>query len=342
MNRLTQHAVIAGAVLGILVLTLALGAGSAGAQCPKTISIPDDVYSNSGNCIPFSQCIGGGEARYQWLIHQSYLNCAGLVQEMDIRPTSTFSFTAQDFEIRFSHTTQTQHSTNLDTNLPAPVVVRTAGTKSFAGTAATWSPLGLQTGFSYDGRSNLTIEVRMRGLLATPASTVYSDSTSAAGIVRTYALGAGTYGAATTTPSRTNVGGALKIRLHFANAVLAGSGAARPGTTVALVLTAANDANRPYQVGSSLGTGPIPIDNRQLDLSPDDLLVVSVSGLWSWIFSGYQGLLDGQGQGGAAINIPNLAALVGVRLHTAFLTIDPAAPSGIRSISNTFSFSVTR
>ena len=111
---------------------------------------------------------------------------------------------------------------------------------------------------------------------------------------------------------------------------------------MALVLTAANDANRPYQVGSSLGTGPIPIDNRQLDLSPDDLLVVSVSGLWSWIFSGYQGLLDGQGQGGAAINIPNLAALVGVRLHTAFLTIDPTAPSGIRSISNTFSFSVTR
>jgi len=31
-----------------------------------------------------------------------------------------------------------------------------------------------------------------------------------------------------------------------------------------------------------------------------------------------------------------------VRLHSAFVTLDPAAPSGIRSISNTFTFSVTK
>ena len=44
----------------------------------------------------------------------------------------------------------------------------------------------------------------------------------------------------------------------------------------------------------------------------------------------------------AAIHIPNLPALIGVRLHSAFVTLGPSAPSGIRSISNTFSFTITK
>jgi len=330
-------------VIGCVALALCLVAASAEAQCSKpTISIPDDVYSNSGNCIPFSQCIGGGEARYQWFIDKSFIGCAGFIKDIDIRPTSTFSFTANDFEIRISHTTQTAHVSNMNTNLPSPVVVRTAGNTSFTGTNATWSSLGLQGTFQYDGTSNLTIEARMRNLVATPSSTVFSDSTSVAGVRRTYALGSGTYNVSTTTSSRTHVGGALKIRLHFALASLTGSGTPQPGGTVTLALSAPGDAGLPFQLGSSLGTGPIPIDTRQLNLSPDDLLRVSVTDLWPFIFSGYRGVLDGQGVGKAAIHLPNLPALIGTRIHTAFVTVSPTAPSGIRSISNTFSFSITK
>ena len=42
----------------------------------------------------------------------------------------------------------------------------------------------------------------------------------------------------------------------------------------------------------------------------------------------------------AAINIPNVPALKGVRIHTAFVTVSPSAPFGIKSISNTFSFTI--
>ena len=35
-------------------------------------------------------------------------------------------------------------------------------------------------------------------------------------------------------------------------------------------------------------------------------------------------------------------ALVGNRVHTAFITYDPAALSGIKSISNTVSFTITK
>jgi len=193
-----------------------------GSVCKNTtMSIPDDVFSNSGNCIPLSACIGGGEARYQWFIDRSLIGCAGLIKEIDVRPITTYSFTAQNFEIRISHTTQSSHSTNLNTNLPNPVVVRTAGNVSFSGAAQAWSPLGLERGFYYNGVDNLTIEVRMRNLKESPSSTHFCDSASStpAGFRRTYALGSGTYNTSTTTSSRTNAIGALKIRLHFGEGI---------------------------------------------------------------------------------------------------------------------------
>ena len=69
MRSLTTNAAAWKIVIGCVALALSLVAGSAGAQCSKpTISIPDDIYTNRGNCIPFSQCLGGGEARYQWIM----------------------------------------------------------------------------------------------------------------------------------------------------------------------------------------------------------------------------------------------------------------------------------
>ena len=124
--------------------------------------------------------------------------------------------------------------------------------------------------------------------------------------------------------------------------LLQGSGTPRLGGILNLTLTATGDVGLSYQVGSSLGTGPIPVDSRRLNLGPDDLLAVSVHGLWPTIFSGFRGLIDTKGQARATVHIPNIPSLIGIRLHTAFVTLDPAAPSGIRSISNTFSFSITR
>jgi len=123
---------------------------------------------------------------------------------------------------------------------------------------------------------------------------------------------------------------------------LAASGVTRPGGRIDFGLTTYDDAGLPYQLGTSLGTGPIPIDTRKIDLGPDNLLLVTVNNYWPWIFSGYRGVIDSKGQAQAAIHIPNIPALIGLRLHSAFVTLDPAAPSGIRSISNTFSFSITK
>ena len=125
-------------------------------------------------------------------------------------------------------------------------------------------------------------------------------------------------------------------------ALIAGTGSARPGGRITLTLDAPADGGLPYQLGSSFGTGPIPIGQRRLGLSPDSLLVVSVRGLWPTVFASYAGVLSNTGTAGAAINLPNLTALTGQRVHTAFVTLDPKALFGLRSISNTFSFTITR
>ena len=143
-------------------------------------------------------------------------------------------------------------------------------------------------------------------------------------------------------PILTHSGGADVFVAKVAFTHLMGSGSPQPGGSVVLLLAASDDSGRPYLVGTSLGTGPISIGSRKIDLSPDNLLVISLTGLWPWVFSGYQGVIDNKGQAQASIHIPNMTALIGQKIHTAFVTLDPVAPSGIRSISDTFSFTITK
>ena len=65
-----------------------------------------------------------------------------------------------------------------------------------------------------------------------------------------------------------------------------------------------------------------------------------VHNVWPSIFSNYAGTLDAQGQASAAINVPGLPTLVGFTIHTAFVTRNASAPTGIQSISNTHSFTI--
>jgi beta-propeller repeat-containing protein len=138
-----------------------------------------------------------------------------------------------------------------------------------------------------------------------------------------------------------NLGGddAFVARISFRDLVVGGTN--RIGSTMTLSLHASDSPGLSYQVGSSLGTGPIPIGNRQIGLSADDLLVVTVGDIWPWFFSGYRGVLDAQGNAQASIHIPNVQALIGIAIHSAFVTLDPTAPWGIRAISNTQSFTIT-
>jgi len=121
-------------------------------------------------------------------------------------------------------------------------------------------------------------------------------------------------------------------------AYLIPSGTGKRGSTVTFALSAAMDAGLPYVVGTSGGVGPIPIDARAIPLSPDGLLMASVGGHFPQVFRDYVGRLDSAGVATARFTIPNHAAVYGVPFNTAFLTLDPSAPSGVSNISNAFLF----
>lgn len=316
----------------VIILLLVVFAGTGHAQ-PTTVYIPDNNPSSGNtNVAP----LGGPEWRYQMHLEAAWIGTPGVIKDIAFASSYTQTFTSPKFQIRMSHTTLKVPVTHFDTNLPNPVVVYPEGSITWNATQHAWSPFGLKSSFTYNGVDNLTVEIRYQNSTCTNNGGCHRSGT----INRIQYSGTGGYNAATASygPSAS----AQKIALYLDPVSISGSGSTSIGGTITLDLTAPGDANLPYQVGSSLGTGPIPIDTRQLNLSPDTLLLVSVQGYLPSVFSGYSGILDKSGKGKAAIHIPNDPVLVGIRLHSAFLTIKAGAPSNIASISNTFTFSITR
>lgn len=130
---------------------------------------------------------------------------------------------------------------------------------------------------------------------------------------------------------------AFVAKLAFTH--LEGTGTPQPGGSIDLRLVATSDSRLSYQLASSFGTGPIPLDTRQVKLSVDGLLWISSSDLVRGVFVDYRGLIQ-QGTARAKLQLPAIPTLVGIEVHTAFVTLSETAPSGVESISNTFSFTI--
>ena len=144
-------------------------------------------------------------------------------------------------------------------------------------------------------------------------------------------------------PVWANTGTICRVEVYVSpagGANLAGSGTAKPGTTFNLFLTSANEPGLAYQLGSSFGRGPIPIDTRQIGLSPDALLFLSIGSVLPTVFTNYSGFLDTAGKASASIGIPNIPSLTGIHIYSAFLTLQASAPSGVSSISNTLDLQI--
>jgi hypothetical protein len=328
------------AILLALCVSVFASATSAG-----DVYVPDQKYTGRCNVIPMNgpwpSSNPNGEWRYQTHINAAWIGQAGQIKEIAFLPCySGLSLTSPTFEIRMSHTTLPAPTSNFSANLPNPVVVYPKGPFTWKPTQQVWSDLGLKTPFYYNGADNLTIEIRYQNGKVTGTVACDTNSADPKAPYRTYAYGPGAY--STNTPATTGSRAGLKIRLTFADTTITGAGTTRIGTTVTFTLSSPADGGLPYQVGSSLGTGPIPIDTRKLGLSADPLLVASVGGTLPTVFEAYAGNLDAAGKGQARFHIPNLAPLVGIRIHTAFLTIKIGAPSNIANISGTFSFTILK
>ena len=332
-----------------ILLTLSMVLVVTGIALADEIYVPDNNMTTGGvNVIPFSGPWPGssnpsGEWRYQWWIPAAAMGGkAGLIKEVSVVSNKTGTLTAGTCEYSMGHNTASAPSNNFVTNLPNPTVCYPAGPYTWSATKATWAPVGLKSGFVYNGKDNLVIEVRFQNssIQGTTYLGCFYDKAQPNTAWRIYKYGPGAYSNPIGTNLESTPNG-LRIRLTMDTITIIASGKPSPGGMVTLSLAAPADGGLPYQIGSSLGTGPIPIDTRQLGLSLDALLDVTVNGYLPSVFKDYAGILDTAGKGKGTINIPNIPALVGVKFHSAFVTIDASAPSSIKSISPTETVSIT-
>ena len=106
------------------------------------------------------------------------------------------------------------------------------------------------------------------------------------------------------------------------------SGIANNGSTVNLTFRLRPDANLGYIAGISLGNGPTPLpDSRILPLSIP-VVILSI------------GLLDANGDARATLSIPANPGLAGLTVYIAYVTLDPLASLGVRTISNELAVTV--
>jgi len=309
----------------------------AGAGPAQNYAYATDSNLNAGgsNVYPFSA--SPNSWRYQLLFDAKYLPGKPIIVT-DIAFGSTAAsptlFQASQFEVRLAHNTTGALVSTFASNFHTPPVTVFNGALKWQPAHLQWVDLGLTSGFVYDGQSSLTIEMRYRNRTSA-GPTIRSDPI----MPRVWNNSASDPFAATTGTATTSYG--LKTRLTYIDAAtLTLAGTPNPGGTVDLIISAPVDGGKPYQAASSLGTGPIHFGNRQLNLTPDDLMVITVGGYLPQVFVNYSGLLDKAGTAKAQIKILNNPALKGVRIHSAFVTLDPMAPFGISLISNTATFSI--
>jgi hypothetical protein len=85
---------------------------------------------------------------------------------------------------------------------------------------------------------------------------------------------------------------------------------------------------------SATGFAPgVPIGDLSLPLVPDGVFAASLSGSLGPILQQGSGTLDGAGHASALLDLSGFGPLTGVRLWAAAVTLDAAAPSGVRTIS---------
>ena len=95
--------------------------------------------------------------------------------------------------------------------------------------------------------------------------------------------------------------------------------------TATLVWTSPADAGLDYRAASSLGPGPTNLLGREIPLSADALLQITLGDQLPAVFRGYSGRLDALGTGTVQIELPEIEWLRGLTIHTVFMSLRDGA-----------------
>ncbi|MBL8753213.1 MAG: S8 family serine peptidase [Planctomycetes bacterium] len=110
--------------------------------------------------------------RYQTILRRSQLGSAGTITDLSFSGQSAGYHYNSNLLVRMSHVPQGHVlSTTFATNLPNPVTVLSSNEYTFRYDSGVWRNLGLQTGFAYDGNSDVVVDITARGNVQTTTGT---------------------------------------------------------------------------------------------------------------------------------------------------------------------------
>lgn len=141
-------------------------------------------------------------------------------------------------------------------------------------------------------------------------------------------------------PVSASTGSLGRVEMWADGVVLEAAGDLTTGSAVSFRLSAPKHVGRPYVMASSLSAGPTPIGERSIGLGVDALFFASTSNALPDLFVNYTGTIGASGRANAMLNMPNYGFLRGIEVFSAFVTVDPNAPLGFESISNTHRFTI--
>lgn len=114
-----------------------------------------------------------------------------------------------------------------------------------------------------------------------------------------------------------------------------------PGSSVSFCLQSPSDPGAAYIMAASGGEGAIPLDSRVVGLLQDPILGGSLDPLYQDVFQGFVGTLDAAGSSTApTLAIPQIPLCSCLVMRFAFVTLDPAWPSAVHTVSPTLELSI--
>lgn len=327
-------------VFGLMVLL-----GSAGLSKPARADelhcyAPDNVLGPTGPSAWFPWHSSNTGFRYQALVPASVFGGRVLwIKSIAFAPDGGGELDASYCRIRFSHSSKSTLSLTFENNLESGTTVHYSGPFHWKATGIRWYDIGSKlphpatSAFLYNGKDNMVVEVSWLPAPPYQYNTMKCLGTSLIPVV----MHRHDYAAPVADGMPPYPSGVAKMRFTASEVILlASTPRVSIGNDVALMLYAPPDKGLPYQLGSSLGRGPIALGSRLIELSADPLLALSTSNQVPQLFGGYAGVLSGStGSANARLRIPRIPELVGYVVCSAFVTIRAGQPFGIQSISNT-------
>jgi len=243
------------------------------------------------------------------------------------------SFTAQQFQVRMSHTSVTcPRSVQFSAwSGPCPIeLINTTTGFTYTPVLNQWHPVGTVGDFGYDGKRNICLEIRYRGQGRPTLMFLHSgDNKVTKPISRLWAEGfADNY--ASLVGDKADCDEGLMVCLSYTNTcILLAPDTVKVGAsmTVSLLNMPAGDL---YQIAASFGQNPMNLGKCTLFLDPDGLFFASIFGVP--IFSGYVGTVPAGGNASGKVTVPKIPALAGICIYHAAVAYNK---NGIDCCTNT-------